>query len=87
MVSPSGSVLAVQTTVARTWAHDFWREYQAAGHMFRAVPEWLRDESGRLYRFSREHQDEIEQILTGDRGRGYDKDRLRAALRQLTEGI
>ena len=46
--------------------------------------EWPCERIGRLYRFSPEHQDEIAQILANGRGRGYDKDRLRAALRKLS---
>ncbi len=47
--------------------------------------EWPCERIGRLYRFSPEHQAENAQTLAGSRGRGYDKDRLNAALRQLAD--
>lgn len=46
--------------------------------------EWPCDRIGRLYRFSPEQQDEITQIVAGERGGGYDQDRIAAALRKLS---
>jgi len=46
--------------------------------------EWPCDRIGRLYRFSPAQQDEIAQIVAGTRPSGYDKDRIAAALRQLS---
>lgn len=46
--------------------------------------EWPCERIGRLYRFSPAHQDEIAQILSGNRSGGYDKDRIAAALRKLS---
>lgn len=46
--------------------------------------EWPCERIGRLYRFSPAHQDEIAQINAGTRQGGYDKDRIAAALRQLS---
>jgi len=47
---------------------------------------WPCDRIGRLYRFSPAQQDEIAQIIADQRAPGYDKDRLKAALRKLSEG-
>ena len=46
--------------------------------------EWPCDRIGRLYRFSPAQQDEIAQIVAGDKPGGYDKDRIAAALRKLS---
>lgn len=46
--------------------------------------EWPCDRIGRLYRFSPAQQDEIAQIVSGTKRGGYDKDRIAAALRQLS---
>jgi len=46
--------------------------------------EWPCDRIGRLYRFSPDQQDEIAQIVAGDKPGGYDKDRIAAALRKLS---
>jgi hypothetical protein len=47
--------------------------------------EWPCERIGRLYRFSPAHQDEIAEILAGTVRGGYDKDRINAALRRLSE--
>lgn len=47
---------------------------------------WPCDRIGRLYRFSPDQQDEIAQIVAGHQHSGYDKDRIAAALRKLSEG-
>ena len=46
--------------------------------------EWPCDRIGRLYRFSPAQQDEITQIIAGNRQSGYDKNRIAAALRKLS---
>lgn len=46
--------------------------------------EWPADRIGRLYRFSPNQQDEISQIVAGTKQGGYDKNRIAAALRQLS---
>lgn len=46
--------------------------------------EWPCDRIGRLYRFSPDQQDEVAQIVAGTQRGGYDKDRIAAALRQLS---
>lgn len=46
--------------------------------------EWPCDRIGRLYRFSPQQQDEIAQIVAGTKPRGYDKDRIAAALRKFS---
>ena len=66
---------------------DMATKYQISDDTVRrkaASGEWPCERIGRLYRFSPDHQDEIAQILSVSRGRGYDKDRLRAALRKLS---
>lgn len=45
--------------------------------------EWPCDRIGRLYRFSPDQQDQIAQIVAGDTGSGYDKNRIAEALRKL----
>lgn len=47
--------------------------------------EWPCDRIGRLYRFSPAQQDEIAQIIAGTRSGGYDRDRIAAALRELSD--
>ncbi|MEZ2388236.1 hypothetical protein AB6813_01585 [bacterium RCC_150] len=47
--------------------------------------EWPCDRIGRLYRFSPDQQDEIAQIIAGNKCGGYDKNRINAALRKLSE--
>jgi hypothetical protein len=46
---------------------------------------WPCDRIGRLYRFSPDQQDEIAQIIAGTKRGGYDKNRINAALRMLSE--
>lgn len=46
---------------------------------------WPCDRIGRLYRFSPTQQDEIAQIIAGRQPFRYDKDRIAAALRILSE--
>jgi len=46
--------------------------------------EWPGARVGRLYRFSPAQQDEISQIIAGTKPAAYDKDRIAAALRQLS---
>lgn len=46
--------------------------------------EWPGYRIGRLYRFTPAQQDEIEQILSGEKTSGYDKDRIAEALRKLS---
>lgn len=66
---------------------DMAAKYQIADATVRRKAqsgEWPCERIGRLYRFSPAQQDEITQILAGDRRGGYDKDRIAAALRKLS---
>lgn len=68
-------------------AQDMAAKYKLSNHTVRhkaQTGEWPCDRIGRLYRFSPDQQDEIAQIVANGGGRGYDKDRLRAALRKLS---
>lgn len=46
--------------------------------------EWPCDRIGRLYRFSPDQQEEIEQIVSGEKDSGFDKNRIAAALNALS---
>lgn len=46
--------------------------------------EWPCDRIGRLYRFSPEQQEQIQQIVAGNTDTGLDKNRIAEALRKLT---
>lgn len=45
---------------------------------------WPCDRIGRLYRFSPEQQEQINQIVAGNTDTGLDKNRIAEALRKLT---
>lgn len=66
---------------------DLSARYQIADDTVRRKAQsgdWPCDRIGRLYRFSPDQQDEIAQIVSGAKQGGYDKDRIAAALRQLS---
>ncbi|MGM7776161.1 hypothetical protein ACSVHC_09100 [Arthrobacter sp. KNU-44] len=67
---------------------DMAAKYRLSDHTVRRkaqTGEWPCDRIGRLYRFSPDQQDEIAQIIAGTRPGGYDKDRIAAALRKLSD--
>lgn len=68
-------------------AQDMAAKYRLSTHTVRRkaqTGEWPCDRIGRLYRFSPAQQDEIAQVIAGERQGGYDKDRIAAALRKLS---
>lgn len=78
--------------VPRAYAttQDMAAKYRIADETVRRkvqIGEWPCDRIGRLYRFSPEQQDEIARIVSSpvEQHRGYDKDWIAGALRQLRE--
>lgn len=78
MARPSESVATAQDMAAwhRIGVDTVRRKVQTG--------EWPGYRIGRLYRFTPAQQDEIEQILSGTKQSGYDKDRIAEALRKLS---